>query len=184
VPKAKASVDSTAKLVHPQILRESDQQEPGTFTGWSLPSTTTRPTRVAQPKTGTEIAGRRGGQAPTGAFTLARFPSLHRQGANLEDVLRSVLRIEEQARAIIAEAERDSKDIVAHAESEAAQLLVQSEKEAAQEAEHIRVMARSDAEEARQRILADASRGVKRLEEQATPRLEDACAHVVRSILN
>ncbi len=102
----------------------------------------------------------------------------------MEDVLRSVLRIEEEARTIVAEAEHKSKEMIAKAEAEASELQSQAEKEAAQEAAQIALAARNEADAMSEGILAEAKEKAATLEKQVAARFEDAIILVVRRILD
>lgn len=100
----------------------------------------------------------------------------------MEETLRSILAIEEQARAIVDEAERRSKEMVVRAQAEAAEAERAAAREVPQEAERIRAAAREAADEERAHILAEADEEARRLEERARPQLEAAAEVVVRRI--
>lgn len=104
--------------------------------------------------------------------------------SGLEDILRSVLRIEEEAQAVVAEAERWSGETIASAQAEAEELLVRTEKEAMEEAERIKIATQRNAREIGRGIRTDTERQIEHLGEQAALRLEEACTLVVVQLLD
>ncbi|HOG46058.1 MAG TPA: hypothetical protein PLJ35_11035 [Anaerolineae bacterium] len=101
-----------------------------------------------------------------------------------EEMLRSVLAVEAQARAVVAQAERAAGESDARALAEAAALRQRLANEGAQEAARLRMAARRQAEAARARLLAAAGEEARRLDEEAAPRVEGAIRLVLQRVLD
>jgi hypothetical protein len=101
----------------------------------------------------------------------------------MDQLLRAVLAIEEQARQIAADAETRSREIIEGAEAERSALECRAGTEAEHEARAIRAALEAEVEHERARILAAADEQARLLTERAAARLPEAIELVVRQVL-
>ena len=98
----------------------------------------------------------------------------------MEEILRRILSIEAEARAIVSEAQELATMLKEQTKGEVDEILAQAREEAKREAEALQEKARQEAEEERARILAQTQQELQRLEEKDN--FASAVSYVVETI--